>query len=52
MVLIQSQYENISKENLIQKLTDINTSFVNVNTKLSNLSEKFNEFSSKYNKVH
>ena len=29
MVLPRSQYENISKEELIQELTDINSSFVN-----------------------
>ena len=40
MVLIRSLYENISKEELIQELTDINSSFVNgINTKLSNLEE-------------
>ena len=41
MVLTRSQYENMSKEELIQELTDINSSFVNgINTKLSNLEEK------------
>ena len=45
MVLTRSQYENMSKEEFIQELTDINSSFVNdINTKLSNL---FNEFVSK-----
>ena len=29
MVLTRSQYENMSKEELIQELTDINSSFVN-----------------------
>ena len=53
MVLTRSQYENMSKEELIQELTDINSSFVNdINTKLSNLEEKFNEFVSKYDKVN
>ena len=53
MVLTRSQYENMSKEELIQELTDINPSFVNdINTKLSNLEEKFNEFVSKYDNVH
>ena len=48
MVLTRSQYENMSKEELIQELTDINSSFVNdINMKLSNLEEKFNEFVSK-----
>ena len=53
MVLTRSQYENMSKEELIQELTDINSSFVNdINTKLSNLEEKFNDFLSKYDKVN
>ena len=53
MVLTRSQYENMSKEELIQELTDINSSFVNnINTKLSNLEENFNEFVSKYDKVN
>ena len=43
----------MSKEELIQELTDINSSFVNdINTKLSNLEEKFNDFLSKYDKVN
>ena len=50
MVLTRSQYENMSKEELIQ---DINSSFVNdINAKLTGLSEKFNEFTSKYDKVY
>ena len=53
MVLTRSQYENMSKEELIQELTDINSSFVNdINTKLSNLEEKFNDFLSKYDNVN
>ena len=53
MVLTRSQYENMSKEELIQELTDINSSFVNdINTKLTDLSEKFNDFTSKYDKVY
>ena len=53
MVLTRSQYENMSKEELIQELTDINSSFVNdINTKLTDLSEKFNNFTSKYDKVY
>ena len=53
MVMTRSQYENMSKEELIQEITDINSSFVNdINTKLSNLEEKFNEFVSKYDKVN
>ena len=53
MVLTQSQYENMSKEELIQELTDINSSFTNdINTKLRNLEEKFNEFESKYDTVN
>ena len=53
MVLTRSQYENMSKEELIQELTDINSSFVNdINAKLTDLSERFNEFTSKYDKVY
>ena len=53
MVLTQSQYENMSKEELIQELTDINSSFVSdINTKLSNLEENFNDFLSKYYRVN
>ena len=53
MVFTRSQYENMSKEELIQELTDINSSFVNdINAKLTDLSEKFNEFTSKYDKVY
>ena len=53
MVLTRSQYENMSKEELIQELSDINSSFVNdINAKLTGLSEKFNEFASKYDKVY
>ena len=53
MVLTRSQYEKTSKEELIQELTDINSSFVNdINMKLSNLEEKFNDFLSKYDNVN
>ena len=53
MVLTRSQYKNMSKEELIQKLTDINSSFVNdINGKLTDLSKRFNEFTSKYDKVY
>ena len=53
MVLTRSQYENMSKEELIQELTDIISNFVDdINTKLSNLEERFNKFLSKYDKVH
>ena len=52
MVLTRSQNENMSKEELIQELTNINSSFVNdINAKLSDLSNRFNEFTSKYDKV-
>ena len=52
MVLTLSQYENMTKKELIQELTYINSSFVtDIKMKLSNLSEKFNEFLSKY-KIH
>ena len=43
MVLTRSQYENMSKEELIQELTNINSSFVNdINAKLTDLSDRFN----------
>ena len=43
----------MSKEELIQKLTNINSSFVNdVNGKLTDLSDRLNEFTSKYDKVY
>ena len=42
MVLTRSQYKNMSNEELIQELTDINSSFVNdINAKLTGLSERF-----------
>ena len=50
MVLTRSQYENISKEELIQELTNINSSFVNdINAKLTDLSDKF---TLKYDKIY
>ena len=53
MVLTCNQYENMSKEELIQELSDINSSFVNdINAKLTGLSEKFNEFTSKYDNIY
>ena len=53
MVLTRSQYENMSKEELIQELTNINSSFVNdINAKLTDLSDRFNEFTSKYDKAY
>ena len=53
MFLIRSQYKNMSKEELMQELTNINSSFVNdINAKLTDLSDRFNEFTSKYNKVY
>ena len=52
MVLTQSQYENMSKEELIQELTDIYSSFVNIiNVKITDLSERFNKFTSKYDSL-
>ena len=52
MVLTRSQFENMSKEELIQELANINSSFVNdISAKLSGLSERFNKFRSKYDKV-
>ena len=53
MVLTRSQYEDMSKEELIQEPKDITSSFVNdINTKLSNLEQKFNDFLSKYDNVN
>ena len=53
MVLTRSQYENMSKEEVIQELTVINSNFVNdINTKLSNLEEKCNDLLSKYDNVN
>ena len=53
MVLTQSQYKNMSKEELIQELTNINSSFLNnINAKLSDLSDRFNKFMSEYDKVY
>ena len=53
MILTRSQYENMSKEELIQKLTNINSSFVtNINAKLTDLSDRFNEFTPKYENVY
>ena len=53
MVLTRSQYENMSKEELIQELTNINSIFVNdINAKLTDFSDRFNEFTSKYDKVY
>ena len=52
MVLTQSQYRNMSNKELIQELTDINSSFVNnINAKRTDLSERFNELS-KFDKVY
>ena len=43
----------MSKEELIQELSEINSSFANdINAKLTGLLEKFNEFTSKYDKVY
>ena len=43
----------MSKKELIQKLTNINSNFVNdINAKLTDLSDRFNEFTSKYDKVY
>ena len=53
MVLTRSQHENMRKEELIQELPNINSSFVDdINAKLTDLSDKFNEFTSKYDKVY
>ena len=43
----------MSKKELIQELTNINSNFVNdINAKLTDLSDRFNEFTSKYDKVY
>ena len=53
MVLTRSQYENMSKEELIQEITNKNSSFVNdINAKLTDLSDRFNEFTPKHDKVY
>ena len=53
MALTRTQYEIKSKEELIQELTDINSSFVNnINAKLTGLSEEYNEFTSNYDKPY
>ena len=53
MVLTRSQYKNMSKEELIQELININLSFANdLNAKLTDLCDRFNEFTSKYDKVY
>ena len=53
MVLTRSQYENMSKEELIQELTNINSSFVNdINAKLTDLPDRLNEFTTKYDRVY
>ena len=53
MVLTRSQYEDMSKEELIQELSDIKSSFINgINAKLAGLLETFNEFTSKYDNVY
>ena len=53
MVFNRTQYKNMSEEELIQELTNINSSFFNdINAKLTDLSDRFNEFTSKYDKVY
>ena len=43
----------MSKEELIQELTNIKSSFDNnINAKLTDLSDRFNEFTSKHDKVY
>ena len=42
----------MSKEELIQELANINSSFVNnINAKLTDLCDRFNDFKSKYDKM-
>ena len=53
MNLTHNQYGNMSKEELIQELADITSSFVNdINAKLACLLGKPNEFTSKYEKAY
>ena len=53
MVLTRSQYENMSKEEFIQELLDMNSSFgICINTKLYILSERHGEFTSKHDSVY
>ena len=53
MVFNRTQYKNMSEEELIQELTNINLSFFNdINAKLTDLSDRFNELTSKYDKVY
>ena len=53
MVLNRGQYYNMSKEELIQELADINSRFVtDINTKLSSPSEKCNESSIEHYMFH
>ena len=43
----------MSKEELTQELTDINSSFANnINAKLTDLPERFNKFTSKYDNIY
>ena len=43
----------MSKEELIQELNNIKSSFLNnINAKLTDLSDSFNKFTSKYDKVY
>ena len=52
MVLTQSQYKNMSQEELTQELININSSFVNdLNAELTCL-KRLQKFTSKYNKVY
>ena len=51
-ITVLRDYKNMSKEEMIQEVTDINSSFVNdINTKLTDFSEKFKEFTSKYDTI-
>ena len=48
MVLTRSQYENMSKEEMIEQLV----SHDKIATKLSELNKRFDEFSDKYEALH
>ena len=53
MVSTCTQYHSMRKEEHIQELTDISSSFVsNINAKSTGLLEKSNEFTTKYDKVY
>ena len=52
MVLNRSQFENMSKEELILELTYINSSFCQRHKCETDYDNKLNKFTSKYDKVY